>query len=234
MLWLLLLAPSLAAAPPAIMFNERGVTSIDGLKLTRDEFALTIDGKAIAAGAPRVESGNLYRYTAGDYRIEVRYDVRPTYLRKSIRIIAPAGRKFRVNEVAPLVAELGEPIRDMYVRHSDYPRLQTGDYGAFLRFANSRGLLAAAENPFCRSRATASRCASPTSPTWSGTPRGAPLSATPPYLRLTSSPAACSPRTCAPNGSRRRRTPRPAWTKPKLPRSPTASAIPSSTTRRAL
>lgn len=123
-----------------------------------DDFSITLGGAryesaTLPAPARRAETGRVtYAWTAGPYRVEVVYELRPEwrFLSKQLFVTAAPGVEFRVDEIGVFRAVLDEPPAEMFVPPTARARVGTGDYGAALRFADGRGLLVVAQNPFLR------------------------------------------------------------------------------------
>ena len=158
------------AAQPAVLstpalraeFGPRGLVSLTELagrrayRFTRDDFRLRLDGREYASAAlaaPARSAGRqrvTYTWTAGRYRVEVVYELASerAFLSKQLLVTGTPADGMRVDEVEVLAATLAESPADVFVIKSPFPRMQTGDYGGALRFADGRGLLAVAQNPF--------------------------------------------------------------------------------------
>jgi hypothetical protein len=95
-----------------------------------------------------------YVCAAGPYRLNVVYELAPgwRFLSKQMLIVSAPDRTFRMNDVAVFRSTLADPIAEVFVPKSARPNLGTGDYGACLRFEESCGLLAIAQNPFLEFR----------------------------------------------------------------------------------
>jgi len=140
----------------AAAFNGRGLVSAGAFTLQRDGFTITIDGiryssENLEPGAPKAEPNRIvYPYQAGPYRLDVEYESHPewSFLSKQLLVRAPAGRVFRVDEIAVFHGALASAPADTYVVNRANERLRTGHYGAFLRFADRQGLMVLVQNPF--------------------------------------------------------------------------------------
>lgn len=143
-------------------FDDRGLNALEETAKANqfvfpgDEFELTIDGivrrsRHLGAAEVRTERNRLtYRYSSEPYQVDVVYELQPgwRFLSKQIRITAPQGRRFHVDDIGLFRQTLGETPSSVQVHKSLFPRLETRDYGAFLHFGSSRGLLAFVQNPF--------------------------------------------------------------------------------------
>jgi hypothetical protein len=143
-------------------FDGHGLASIEDLALGKsfhfreDNFSIVIDGReirseALATTGPRKGGNHLtYRYTSDLYTVEVVYELRPgwRFVSKQLFITGEPGSRFRVNRVTLFRVTLRSPTHDIYVVRRPKPRLETKDYGAFLRFDGSHGLFVLVQNPF--------------------------------------------------------------------------------------
>lgn len=177
LLWYVLLVYGLAGASPAerpaVLSNgiiraelgDRGLLSLSypSLGVARhfehDDFRVTLGGQVYESRVlpvPRrtVERERVtYAWTAGAYRLEVVYELRPEwqFLSKQVFVTSAPGGALRVQEIDVFRATLAETPVDGFVPGSARPQqLQTGDYGGALRFADGSGLLAVVQNPFLR------------------------------------------------------------------------------------
>lgn len=143
-----------------VEFGPRGLTAIVAgghtYRFPSDDFTLAVSGqsfdsRALPSPARTISKDTVtYAWTAGDYRLQVTYELRPewAFVSKQIAIASAPSPGYRVEDVQLFNATLGEPIRDVYVPKSPRPSLQTGDYGGALRLDGARGLLAVVQNPF--------------------------------------------------------------------------------------
>ena len=142
-------------------FNNRGLASLNDRaahftwRFPKDEFSITLGGRNYTSeslGAPtrkNQETSVTYSYTAGPYQLDSVYELRPTgrFIIKRLIVTAAPG-KFRIDEIAVFRAAVAGAVRDVSILNRGRENLGTGDYGAFLRFEPSRGLLVTAQNPF--------------------------------------------------------------------------------------
>ena len=142
-------------------FNSRGLAALtDSMsrvtyRLTKDEFAVTLGGQnydSISLGPPsrkNEEDRVTYSYSAGPYKLDVVYELRPTgrFVTKRLAVTAAPPGRFRLDEFT-LFRFGADPVREFSVIRRGRENLGTADYGAFLRFDRSRGLLVTAQNPF--------------------------------------------------------------------------------------
>lgn len=154
-------APTLSNGLIRAEFGPRGLVSLVDLgdggahRFLRDGFSITIDGAAIDSAtldepSRRMERDRLtYSWALASQRLEVVYELRAGWRVLSKQILVTAdGARFRVNAVSVFRATLAEPPTAAFVPSSNRRDLQTGDYGAALRFRDGRGLLTVVQNPF--------------------------------------------------------------------------------------
>ncbi len=143
-------------------FNARGLASLTDLstrytfRLDKDEFAVTLGGRtfeSISLGTPTRTNQDdrvTFSYAADPYQLEVVYELRPTgrFVTKRLVIRAAPPGKFMLDEFTVFRNAATDRIREASVVQRAKESLGTADYGAFLRFEKSRGLLVTAQNPF--------------------------------------------------------------------------------------
>ncbi|HXH06117.1 MAG TPA: hypothetical protein VNI83_05945 [Vicinamibacterales bacterium] len=148
-------------------FGDRGLAAIAdaaigaSYRFRADDFLLVIDGRTIDSRTldrpERRREGDsvVFAWNAEPYRLETRYHIRPgwRFVAKDLVVVGAGGDSYRLERIAPLRAELGEPAIDTYAPRSPRPDLGTGDYGISLRLARGRALLALVQNPFLETRA---------------------------------------------------------------------------------
>ena len=142
--------------------GDRGLTRLEtagsrsSFGFNSDEFSISIDGKTWRSedlGRPKIrqqEHRFEYGYEAGGHALTVVYELRPgwRFVSKQIVVTAVPGKNFRAGRIEVVRASLAEAPASVYVHKSRFPRLETRNYGAFLRLAGQRGLLALVQNPF--------------------------------------------------------------------------------------
>jgi hypothetical protein len=137
-------------------FNDRGLVALGDVHFQKDEFAMVLSGRTFDSAklaTPSRKAGEervVYSYTAGPYRIDAVYELRPGWRFVGKRLViasAPAG-KFRIDEVTVFRGAVAEPVRDTYILKRGRKDLGTGDYAGFLHFDDTHGLFAAVQNPF--------------------------------------------------------------------------------------
>ena len=157
-------------------FDQRGLTSLENLdshkvvNFRSDDLSLTIGDSSIDSAKllpiPTAGVGPhkvAFILSADGYRLEVTYELEPTwsFLSKQIRVITAPQKSFVVHRVEPIRAQFGAPIDSRFIPGTNYPHFgetreqsragsTTSDYGAFLRFANSTGVMLLAQNPFLK------------------------------------------------------------------------------------
>ncbi len=143
-------------------FDARGLSSIDDLALGKsirfreDKFSIVVDDKEISSEAlmpkPPQKEGNklIYSYASPPYTLEAVYELRPgwRFVSKQLFVRAPAGSQFRVNRVKVFWSRLAVAPREVLTLKRSRPDLETGDYGAFLRFEDALGMFTLVQNPF--------------------------------------------------------------------------------------
>ncbi len=129
------------------------------VRLPRDEFKVTIDGRVIASrGLPPPEreadrNHVTYTWSAAPYRVRVGYELAAAWGFLSKQISIEGGtRPYRVSEIVVFDTAVSEQVTSQFVPRSARPTLGTGDYGACLRFGADRGMLVVAQNPFLEFR----------------------------------------------------------------------------------
>jgi hypothetical protein len=161
--------PAAVAAPQNLFkgrvvaaFGNRGLTALidESTRTTwrfpKDEFAITLGGQryaseSLAAPARTDSRGSVtYSYAAGPYKLDAIYEVRPgaRFIAKRLVVISAPPGKFRIDEVTVFRTSVADTVRDAAILNRARESLGIADYGAFLRFDKSRGLLVTAQNPF--------------------------------------------------------------------------------------
>lgn len=155
-------AQSLSNRQVRAEFGPRGLAALTDVPARRtwrvagDDFTLRVDDRSIESAAlpqpqRRSERGRVtYRYAAGRLTVEVTYELRPDwhFVSKQISVTADGAAPFRMRDVTLFRTVLAEAPSDVYLPPSARPNLQTGVYGAALRFGDANGLLVVAQNPF--------------------------------------------------------------------------------------
>jgi hypothetical protein len=161
-------------------FDSRGLVSLQNLdshktvSFRSDNLSLTIDEATFDSGkllpVPMADVGPhkvAFILSADGYRIEVTYELQPTwsFVSKQIRVITAPKKNFIVHRVEPIRAQFGEPINSSFIPGTYYPHFgetreqsradsTTNDYGAFLRLLNNTGVMLLAQNPFLKATIT--------------------------------------------------------------------------------
>jgi hypothetical protein len=147
-------------------FDDRGLASLTDTerravyRFRREGFAVTLDGHTYASDtlprpSRRDEPGRVtFTWSVGPYRLAVVYALDPgwRFLSKQVFVASAPAERFHLGDVTVIAATLDETPADVYVPRSPRPELGTGDYGGAVRFADGRGLLAVAQNPFLEFR----------------------------------------------------------------------------------
>lgn len=149
------------------VLGPRGLLALRDLEGDRD-FTFPVDGFGIVLDGRSFHSADLadptlaadpesvtYSWSAGPYRLDVIYELRPGWNFVSKQIFATGLRgAFWVDSVAVFESTLARSPSGVFVPGTRYPDLGTADYGGALRFADGSGLLIAAQNPFLHFRHT--------------------------------------------------------------------------------
>ncbi len=142
-------------------FGPRGLialTDSDGYRyrFQQDGFSITIgdqtiDSRALAPPSRTREPGRVsYRYTAADVTLQVEYELRTGwhFLSKQLVVSATHLTAFHIRDLTPIRGTLVETPASVYLPPSARPSLETGVYGAALRFDQRHSLLTVVQNPF--------------------------------------------------------------------------------------
>lgn len=144
-------------------FDARGLRAVVAMddrrahRVEADAFTVAIGDQKFASAslsAPtrRVERDRItYQYQAGSFTLNVRYELRPDwwFVSKQIEVRSERTPEFRVREITIFQETLVELPADVYQPPSARATaLQTGVYGAAVRFGSSHSLLFVAQNPF--------------------------------------------------------------------------------------
>ena len=155
-------AQSLSSAKLRADFGPRGLTSLTDLanrrtwRITNDGFAVTIGDRTFESatlGPPsrQAERGRVtYQYAVDGFTLVITWELRPEwgFLSKQLTVTAGSSSAIRVRDVVLFRTALTEAPSEVYLPPSASPALQTGVYGAALRFGERNGLLVVAQNPF--------------------------------------------------------------------------------------
>ena len=142
-------------------FGPRGLARVTDLThryahtFQRDGFRLGIDGRMYTSSALPAPARHdfadsvVYRWTAATLRIRTTYELRPGWHFISKRItVASTAPSFHIDSITVWDDSLTDAPTDVYVVKSTHQNLGPVDYAQALRFANGRGMLALAQNPF--------------------------------------------------------------------------------------
>jgi hypothetical protein len=146
-------------------FGDRGLLALSGpdsgqtSRFVQDDFAVTIGDRTFASRElpppTRVAAKDRVTYTwaAAPYRLTVVYELAQgwRFISKQVSVDG-SGKPYRVSEIAVFDSNVADPIAGDFIPKSARTNLGTGDYGACLRFGNSRGMLVVAQNPFLEFR----------------------------------------------------------------------------------
>ncbi len=142
-------------------FGARGLTGVTDLidgrtfAVTTDAFSIRIDGQSFSSAQlplpvqRQAQSGVGYRYRAGDFDVDLLYEVRPgwRFVGKELRVTSRRAR-YHVDSVTVLQETFAEGPTGAFNPTSARPALGTLDYGTALRFADQHSLLLVVQNPF--------------------------------------------------------------------------------------
>ena len=145
-----------------VSFNEQGLRSLTDKRLGKtflfnsDQFLFSLNGKlfdslSLKSGGIAATPGKLvYSFTIPGFTAKVVYELgqQRFFLSKHLEIYPNSDSAFRVDGICLWKINPAEKLSSYYVPHTRRPDLKTGDYGAFLRFADSTGLLMTVQNPF--------------------------------------------------------------------------------------
>lgn len=147
-------------------FDARGLRAVIDLAdrhrygIERDGFSVTIGNEtlintALAPPARQVEPQRItYRYTSGPIALSVRYELRADwrFVSKQVEVRVAGATDFRTREVELFRQTFEDTPTDVYEPPSARANLQTGVYGAAVRFDTTHSLLIVAQNPFLHTR----------------------------------------------------------------------------------
>ena len=143
-------------------FGRGGLVSLTDLagrrtwRITSDAFAVTVGDRTFQSaqlGTPSRQADRsrvTYRYAVEGFTFAVTWELRPewNFLSKQLAVTGGRTNGIRVRDLELFRTTLVEGPTDVYLPPSANPSLQTGVYGAALRFGERNGLLVVAQNPF--------------------------------------------------------------------------------------
>src|SRR5437660_10060735 len=135
--------PPLANARVRAEFGPLGLVALTDVaqhavyRLTRDAFSLTIGGTSYdSPGLPKPSTSAsrtavTYRWTAGPYRVDVVYELRPEwgFVSKQLLVTGGSAGGYHVDGVTVLDVALADTISHAYVRRSSPAGPGTRPYG---------------------------------------------------------------------------------------------------------
>ena len=147
-------------------FDARGLRALTD-SADHHRYGFEADGFSVTVGNETLGSGTLgtptrdvepqrvtYRYASGTTTVVVRYELRPDwrFVSKQIEVRVAGATDLRMREVELFRATFEDSPTDIYEPPSARANLQTGVYGAAVRFDSSHSLLIVAQNPFLHTR----------------------------------------------------------------------------------
>ena len=164
---------TLANAHVSATFGDRGLVSVQevGAKAStsfeKDAWSINVDHMLLKSddGDIPVKTSKpnevAYTFRQKSYAVKVVYRLEPgwTFVSKQLVLLAAPTKEFTVHSVEPLHLGLTEQPASTFVPTSYLPhllsspeeskdRVETKDYGLFLRYPDRRGLMLAIQNPF--------------------------------------------------------------------------------------
>ncbi|MGE5110904.1 MAG: hypothetical protein ACM3JB_08625, partial [Acidobacteriaceae bacterium] len=150
-------------------FGPSGLLSVqqvgaEAVRIRSDEFSFSVGSAKFSpvrmkASVKSKPDEITYTYEQNGFIIDVIYRIATgwQFVTKQIRLTRTPEREFTVHEIEPIDIEFAGAISSIYTPgtylpqfgapHRDRPRL-TKDFGAFVRFANRRGVMMTVQNPF--------------------------------------------------------------------------------------
>ena len=154
-------AQSLSNGLVTARFGPGGLTTLVDVAgdtsygFSREAFSITVDGTryefAIPPSRKLAEPQRVtYTWPAGPHTIRVVYELKPgwRFVSKQITVEPGGGERFRVDEIVVFDATLTTHVSEAYIPRLERKDVGLGSYAAAVRFADGRGLLALAQNPF--------------------------------------------------------------------------------------
>lgn len=143
-------------------FGEEGLKSYTDKNLNRtweilqDGFSIELDGKVYRSddlgtdGWEMSENQVDWHFKSEKFKFTLRYEVKPgwNFMSKQLIVDPKFEEPFKITNIKVLSMTLGEEPVSELVPKTKRPEFFTKDYGVFLRFADSNGLLALVQNPF--------------------------------------------------------------------------------------
>ena len=159
-------AQTLANAHIRAEFDKRGLRALTDLAggghrygLEADGFSVTVDDQTLTSSdAPltiQIEAQRVtYRYYASPLAVTVRYELRRDwkFLSKQIEVSVLGADSFRVGGIELIRQTFDDSPASVYEPPSARSTLQTGVYGAAVRFDRSHSMLVVVQNPFLATR----------------------------------------------------------------------------------
>ncbi|MBT4034550.1 MAG: hypothetical protein HOB84_10430 [Candidatus Marinimicrobia bacterium] len=145
-----------------LAFDAHGLTSYQDKSLERgwtiveDGFKIEIDGKVyspgnlISGGWEWQEGMAIHNFHSDQFRFSLQYELQPDwgFVSKQLFVESISENPYRVTEIGVLNLTLEEEPSSEFIPKTRRPEFFTADYGAFLRFADDKGLYVLVQNPF--------------------------------------------------------------------------------------
>ena len=156
----------------AATFGWKGLSSLadrksnDVVNLDDDQFSITLDRIRFESAElrPKIAQNSsdtiTYSYESQGYTVNVVYRLLPewTFVSKELQVAKAPHNSYLVHSVEPLHVSIGQPILSVFTPGTYLPqfgddkqvpnRLPTKQFGEFLRFRQSQGLMLVVQNPF--------------------------------------------------------------------------------------
>ncbi len=142
-------------------FGPRGLIALTDsgghrYRFQQDGFSVTIgdrtfDSSTLPSPTRGIERERVtYRFVAGDFTIQTEYQLRTGwhFLSKQLVVSSEHLTAFHLRDLTPIRGTLAAAPVSVYLPPSARPTLETGVYGAALRFDERHSLLAIVQNPF--------------------------------------------------------------------------------------
>ena len=146
----------------SLSFGKQGILSLTDKRLNKtftfssDQFLISLNGKIFDSLPAKFEDITAtankltYTYRIPDFTLKMIYELegKNFFISKQLEIYPDKNESFRVDQLRLWDIKLAEKLSSYFIPHTKHPKLKTGDYGAFLRFADATGLVMTVQNPF--------------------------------------------------------------------------------------
>jgi len=153
---------TLENATISLTFGQQGLISYQDKSLDRswviveDGFNIELDGKVfnpanlVSEGWEWQALKAIHRFSSEQFSFSLEYELQPDwgFASKQLFVESTSEKPYRVTKVGALALTLGEVPSTEFVPSTKRPEFFTADYGAFLRFADEKGLFVLVQNPF--------------------------------------------------------------------------------------